>query len=86
MESIHSQSRMRPRLLNDRNVVDYDVSPLSTVGAENPTILPYPELKSSSDTHLAALCNFPNSISPTGLVYLGDTILDRGSQLHPLDL
>ena len=60
-------------------------SPFNTVAAMVSAEKLYPELRSSSDMHLAALHNFPSNISPAGLVYLQGTIPNRVSQLHPLD-
>ena len=67
-------------------MVRNDAGSLNTVAAMVSTAQPYPELKNSSDMLLESLHNFPSSILPGDLVYLGDTILDRVSVFHPWGL
>ena len=67
-------------------MVRNDAGSLNTVAAMVSTEKPYPELKNSSDMHLATLPMIPSSILPGDLVYLRDTIPNRVSVSHPLVL
>ena len=75
---------MRLGLVYACNVVSDVSSPLHTVAAMAATEKLYPELKNSSDRHLATLHNFPSSISLADPVCLQDTTLDRRFQ-SPLE-
>jgi hypothetical protein len=75
---------MRHRLFHVSDVVCDVSSTCHTVAAMAATEKLYPELKNSSDRHLATLHNFPSSISLADPVCLQDTTLDRRFQ-SPLE-